>query len=269
MRVPWYLSCRRAVGSVVVAVLVGSVLGVDAGAVGAASEGFSDLDAAGVHRSAVEGLAADGVFEGTECAPGEFCPGDAVQRWVMAVWLVRILDGADPAAVGLTRFADVDASQWWAPYVERLADLGVTGGCATGPARFCPTETVTRGQMASFLVRAFGLAGGRSGRFVDTGGSVHEPNIDALAAAGVTAGCTTSGPRRYCPGRDTNRAQMATFLTRGLGVDPQPEHVVRVLYAVPADREFNSDSREGIRRAVEHVQSWYHQQLGGGDVLAA
>ena len=56
---------------------------------------------------------------------------------------------------------------------------------------------------------------------------------------------------------------MATFLTRALALDPQPEHVVRVLYAVPADREFSSDSREGIRRAVEHVQAWYHQQLGG------
>ena len=170
MRIESYLSCRRSVKSVVVAVLVGSVLGPGAGVVGAASEGFSDLDAAGVHRSAVEGLAADGVFVGTECGPGEFCPGDAVERWVMAVWLVRILDGADPAAVGVSRFSDVDASQWWAPYVERLADLGVTGGCATEPARFCPAETVTRARMASFLVRAFELPVGRSGRFVDTGG---------------------------------------------------------------------------------------------------
>ena len=63
------VSCRRVLGLVVVAVLVGSVLGVGAGA-GAASEGFSDLDAAGVHRSAVEGLAARGVFEGTECGTG-------------------------------------------------------------------------------------------------------------------------------------------------------------------------------------------------------
>ncbi len=226
-----------------------------------AAGGFSDMPEGGVHSEAVDSLAAMGVFEGTECAPGEFCPTDAVERWVMAVWLVRILDGADPAAVGSSRFADVDASEWWAPYVERLADLGVTAGCATGPARFCPGETVTRAQMASFLVRAFGLPGGRSGRFTDTGG-VHEPDIDALAAAGVTAGCATS-PRRYCPDRDTSRAEMATFLTRALAVDPRPEHVVRVLYAVPADREVDSDSRDAIRRAVEHVQSWYHQELGG------
>jgi len=255
------VSCRRSVGLVVVAVLVGSVLGPGAGVVGASSEGFSDLDAAGVHRSAVEGLAASGVFEGTECAPGEFCPRDAVERWVMAVWLVRILDRAEPAAVGTSRFADVDATQWWAPYVERLAELGVTTGCATEPARFCPYETTNRARMASFLVRAFDLPGDRSGRFTDTGG-VHETNIDALAAAGVTTGCAT-GPPRYCPGRDTNRAQMATFLTRGLGLEPPPEHVVRVLYAVPADRDFRPADRDVLRRAVEHVQAWYHHQLGG------
>ena len=56
---------------------------------------------------------------------------------------------------------------------------------------------------------------------------------------------------------------MATFLTRALAIGPRPEHVVRVLYTVPADRQVSDDSREGIRRAVEHVQSWYHQQLGG------
>ena len=66
----------------------------------------------GVHRSAVERLAADGVFDGTDGGLGEFCPGDAVQRWVTAVWLVRLLDTADPAPVGSTRFADVDVSQW-------------------------------------------------------------------------------------------------------------------------------------------------------------
>ena len=73
----------------------------------------------------------------------------------MAVWLVRILDGADPGAVSSSRFVDVDASQWWTSYVDGLADLGVTAGCATEPDRFCPHETVSRAQMASFLVGAF------------------------------------------------------------------------------------------------------------------
>ena len=71
----------------------------------------------------------------------------------MAVWLVRVLDGTDPV-LSDTRFADVDSDEWWAPYVERLAELGVTAGCATGPARYCPHDSVTRAQMATFLTRA-------------------------------------------------------------------------------------------------------------------
>ena len=166
-------------------------------------------------RQPISALAADGVFVGTECAPARFCPTDAVARWVMAVWLVRLLDGADPVGVGSSRFADVDESEWWAPYVERFADLGVTDGCATEPARFCPTETVTRARMASFLVRAFDLPGAPSAGFADVEGGVHAANIDALAASGVTSGCRTQ-PLRYCPSRDTTRAQMATFLSRAL-----------------------------------------------------
>ena len=96
-----------------------------------------------------------GILEGTDCSPGEFCPAEVLKRWVMAVWLVRVLDGADPDTFS-RRSADVDPDQWWAPYVERLAVLGVTHGCATGPARFCPNDSVTRGQMATFLTRAIG-----------------------------------------------------------------------------------------------------------------
>ena len=172
-----------------------------------------DLDRAGVHRSAVESLADQGVFEGTECTPGEFCPADPVERWVVAVWLVRILDGTDPAVVSASRFADVDTAHWWARYVERLADLGVTAGCDTEPLRFCPHETVTRARMASFLVRAFKLPPASPAGFVDVAGGAHASNIDALATSGITAGCKTT-PLSYCPGRYTTRAQMATFLTR-------------------------------------------------------
>ena len=183
-----------------------------------ADPGFSDLDEASPHRAGVENLQELGILEGTECARGEFCPADALQRWVMAVWLVRVLDSADPDPSS-TRFADVDPDEWWAPYVERLAVLGVTQGCATEPARFCPDDSVTRGQMATFLSRAFDLEAASSFGFTDVGGNTHEHNIDALAATGVTVGCAT-GPVRYCPDQSVTRGQMATFLTRAIGTGP-------------------------------------------------
>ena len=201
--------------------------------------GFGDVDSGSVHAGAIERLAAAGVFEGTECEGGGFCPGEPLERWVMAVWLVRILDGVDPGTGGGSRFSDVEVGVWWEPYVERLADLGVTAGCATGPERFCPTRSVTRGQMATFLSRAYGLAEAGPAGFVDTAGNTHEGSIDALYAAGVTAGCRT-GPFRYCPNTAVTRAQMATFLLRASTASvvavPAPED-----RAVVAEETFDRD----------------------------
>ena len=70
--------------------------------------------------------------------------------------------------------------------------------------------------MASFLVRAIQLPPAETpAGFSDTGGNTHAANIDALAAAGITVGCSTD-PLRYCPDQAVTRAQMATFLNRAL-----------------------------------------------------
>ena len=162
------------------------------------------------------------VFEGTLCDDDMFCPSEAIGRSTMAVWLIRALEG-DPPAVDASRFADVDDSGWQAPYIERLAELGVTAGCGQEPLRFCPDRSVTRAQMASFLTRAYDLDPARPVGFADIEGSTHEASINALAAAGISAGCGQD-PLRFCPDRSVTRAQMATFLARALGVieTPQP-----------------------------------------------
>ena len=181
-------------------------------------QGYSDIADAGGHRQNVETLQERGILEGTDCGPGEFCPTEPIPRWVMAVWLVRAVDDAEPDPAGSSRFSDVDAEQWWSPYVERLADLDITRGCALEPARYCPTDPVTRQQMASFLVRAFRLEPAPAKGFIDVlEGNSHRAAINALAASGITAGCATE-PARYCPGSPTTRAQMATFLARALGI---------------------------------------------------
>ena len=173
-------------------------------------------DDGGVHELSIDRLAAAGVLEGTECGERLICPEEPLLRWVMAVWMTRVLDLAPaPGDDAGTRFADVDPDAWWVSYVERLADSGVTKGCATDPLRYCPDQAVTRAQMATFLARAFDLEAAPPAGFTDTAGSTHEANIDSLAAAGVTKGCATD-PLRYCPDMAVTRAQMATFLTRAL-----------------------------------------------------
>jgi hypothetical protein len=76
----------------------------------------------------------------------------------MAVFLLRSKHGAGyqpPAATGI--FADVALNDPSAAWVEQLFAEGITAGCATNPLRYCPDHSVTRGPMAVFLVRAFGL----------------------------------------------------------------------------------------------------------------
>lgn len=87
---------------------------------------------------------------------------------------------------------------------------GITAGCSA--TRFCPDGLVTRGQMATFLVRALNLPATSTDYFSDDTGSVHESNINRLRASGITAGC---GGTRFCPNGLVTRAQMATFLVRG------------------------------------------------------
>ena len=196
-----------------------SAAAVAAPAVGASGQPV-DVEGAGVHADAVRELHGLGVLAGTECASGGFCWGDPVTREVAAVWIVRVLDGGD-GKVGSagSRFSDVAAGGGWAAHIERLAELGVTVGCAAEPpARFCPHDTVTRAQAATFLARAFELGSVEPAGFGDTAGSVHEADIDALHAAGVTRGCSTELVL-FCPRATTTRAQLASFLSRARTLD--------------------------------------------------
>jgi hypothetical protein len=56
---------------------------------------------------------------------------------------------------------------------------------------------------------------GISGAFTDDDGNPHEPAINAIAEAGITAGC---GGTRYCPLTSVTRGEMATFLARALNL---------------------------------------------------
>jgi hypothetical protein len=106
----------------------------------------------------IEQLFAEGITSGCGTNPLGYCPDQVVTRGQMAVFLLRAKHGAGyepPAATGV--FADVPLDHPFARWIEELAGEAITGGCATDPARYCPDQPVTRGQMAVFLVRAFGF----------------------------------------------------------------------------------------------------------------
>ena len=179
---------------------------------------YSDVPSDADYAGAVSTLSADGVFEGTECDEG-FCPNETIDRATMAVWTVRVLDGADPAPVSFTRFADVEATHPHGGFIERLAELEVTDGCGDG-TNFCPDRAVTRAQMAAFLSRAFNLAEGPDPGFSDVPADAwYATYVAKLAASGITSGCGDG--TNFCPDDDTTRAQMAAFLSRALELDGQ------------------------------------------------
>jgi hypothetical protein len=83
------------------------------------------------------------------CAPRRFCPTATVTRAQMAAFLARALD----LPYATTDYFDDDDGTTHERDINRLAKAGLTGGC--GPRRYCPSQAITREQMAAFLHRAF------------------------------------------------------------------------------------------------------------------
>jgi hypothetical protein len=134
--------------------------------------------------------------------------------WMLVVAVMPA--AADPLAPGGT-FRDDDGNVHEGA-IEAIAAAGITKGC-NPPVndRYCPSASVTRGQMAAFLVRALDLAPVGSDYFSDDTGSVFESQINSLAAAGITKGCNPPANNLFCPNDPVTRGQMAAFLVRAYG----------------------------------------------------
>jgi hypothetical protein len=138
-----------------------------------------------------------------------------IDNVVIASNYIGPMTGA-PCAPTSGRFIDDDGSVFEAD-IERLAAAGITKGCnPPSNDRYCPNDSVTRGQMAAFLTRALDLTATGSTDFVDDDGSIFETDIEKLANAGITKGCNPPSNDRYCPNDSVTRGQMAAFLTRAL-----------------------------------------------------
>ena len=173
---------------------------------------FTDISGS-VHAGAIGAVAAAGITRGCSADGSRFCPDDAVSRAEMAAFLARALGLGNSG--GSVLFVDV-AGSVHAGAIGAVAAAGITRGCSADGSRFCPDDAVSRAEMAAFLARALGLGNsGGSVLFNDISGSVHAGAIGAVAAAGITRGCSADGSR-FCPDDDVTRAEMAAFLARAL-----------------------------------------------------
>jgi pimeloyl-ACP methyl ester carboxylesterase len=121
-----------------------------------------------------------------------------------------VSEGSDPAT-----FNDVLSAYWAWPHIEALSAAGVTGGCGNG--QYCPENSVTRAQMAVFLLRAhnessFSPPAATGDVFADVAPSHWAAAwVEQFRRDGITSGC---GNGRYCPEANVTRAEMAVFLLK-------------------------------------------------------
>ena len=185
---------------------------------------FADVLPSDWYWRAVETLVASGLTSG--CGDSNFCPGMTTPRAQMAVLLLRAKFGSDyipNLAIGL--FDDLEPDYWAINWIEDLYVEGLTAGCALDPLRYCPEESVTRAEMAIFLLRAkYGidyLPPIAEGLFSDMEGFTWAVDwIEALYQEGITSGCSLE-PLRYCPEKPITRAELAVFLARAFNF-PMP-----------------------------------------------
>jgi hypothetical protein len=179
---------------------------------------FTDVPTSAGYYRFVEALLHSGITAG--CGGTGYCPGSPVTRAQMAVFLLLAEHGSayiPPPATG-TVFADVPASNGFAKWIEQLAAEGITGGCGGG--NYCPNSSITRQQMAVFLLVAEHGTGFNpppaTGMFADVPPSSGFAKwVERLAVEGVTSGC---GSGNFCPNDPVSRGQMAVFLSVAFGI---------------------------------------------------
>ena len=166
------------------------------------NETFLDVPTTHFAAAYIQAVFDGGVSAG--CGPRLYCPETATTRAQMAVFLLKASQApgyVPPPCTGAV-FDDVPCQGGaFDPWIEDLALRGVTGGCGGG--NYCPGASVTRGQMAAFLLKT-------------SQGSAYMPPparelssttfparaersiawIEDIFARGITSGC---GAGNYCP----------------------------------------------------------------------
>ncbi len=157
------------------------------------------------------------------CGTRIYCPASVTTRAQMAVFLLKASEGSNyiPPPCSGAFFGDVPCTGGiFDPWIEDLAGRGITSGCGGGD--YCPSDPVTRAQMAVFLLKTDQgvlyvpppCSGMVFGDVACTGG-IFDPWIEDLAGRGITGGC---GGGDYCPANPVTRAQMAVFLVKTFGL---------------------------------------------------
>ena len=176
---------------------------------------FTDVPPSAYYFDAVDLFALKGITLG--CTATTYCPQESVTRAQMAEFIVRTMLGTGSFPYNpVPYFTDAPVGSFGFEYIQKLSELGVTNGCAVN--LFCPTATVSRQEMAVFVIRArYGASTvfdyTLAPYFTDVPADAFAFNyIQRMKEDNITSGCATT---LYCPTNPVLRGDMAIFIMRG------------------------------------------------------
>jgi len=169
---------------------------------------FTDVPATDPFFKFVQKMKDLGITSG--CSATMYCPSDPVTRGEMAVFIIlgrygaidfSALSGYSAAQI----FSDVPPSSPFFPYIQEMAEAGITAGCGSG--MYCPNTSLTRGQMAVFIVT--GLLNQLLG-----------PTKPIIATAVPNSATPGQAVTLTLSGANTNFVQGTTQVTMAPGITP-------------------------------------------------
>lgn len=143
-----------------------------------------------------------------------------------------------------SRFAD-DNGNVHETAIEILAAAGITNG--TSATTYSPFRSITRGEMAAFLNRATNLPPSSVDAFTDDNNSPFEADINALAAAGITLGTTST---TFEPNRSITRGEMAAMLVRGFDLPASSVDAFSDDNNSPFEADINALAAAGVTKGT-------------------
>ena len=155
-----------------------------------------------------------GLVNGTSATT--YSPLQVVTREQAATMIGRALklDGTQRA----TTFPDVEKSSYASGYIQSAVQRGIISGYPDGT--FKPKQTMTRGEMAFLLSRAFNYTATAQLSFNDVPYSASATSlysaVNKIASNGVANG---TGNGNFSPSKDLNRREFAIFVARALNPD--------------------------------------------------
>ena len=171
-----------------------------------------------------------------------FSPDDTCTRGQIVTFLWRALGEPEPSSK-TNPFADVPSTEYYYKAVLWAVENGVTNG--VDPTHFGPDQGCTRGQVVTFMHRAFGLPEPNAAHTLFTDVKEDQYYFKPILWAvenGITNG---TSPTTFEPNATCTRGQIVTFLCRGMVPEPTefPVNVLGDEFLIYVEDIFNITDR--------------------------